>query len=304
MVFITYNNITRAITGVYPTQDAANADATTTNIAVSGNITTARRGNDDIEAINVTDDGLWFYHSSAPNVRDVAFLPSLRDSFIAVNTSIHSLTELLLDVQEYYPADDVTKAHEIIRRLYQGVYMVGTSSWDPAQKLQWIGQSALGTTDVPARNPIAYFDIAHDIELSAIDKPISLPAIDTSGSTPTFAQQTLAAAIAQTVVVTAPPPVLSATLSGGVLTFSLSSVAYSYSTLPTVTIPDPSSGTTATVTFEFISGSSGPIQIATQAGGTGYASVPTLPALPAPDGEPTPTQLLNGNWINTAFPIT
>ena len=94
----------------------------------------------------------------------------------------HELLDTLSDILEdrhpiygkisrFFPAEDITKGHDIIFRLHQMGYLVGhkqvsvNGGTTKAHQLAWIAAAAQGPTDAgfSLANPLSYFDIAHTV---------------------------------------------------------------------------------------------------------------------------------------------
>lgn len=126
----------------------------------------------------------------------------LRDAYL------NSLTAILENrhpeygrVSDYFSSSDIAKAHDIVFRLRQMGYLVGTKAVSVGggttvtHQLAWINTSARGPTDTEfdTANLLTYFDIAHTI--AAPTGPFSIVA------TTTLARRTLADAVADPVAV-------------------------------------------------------------------------------------------------------
>ena len=229
-IHYTYSTISHRIESIHLTQQSAIAAAATSAIREAGPAAGASMVQDAegrmVDAIHMEPMGSWYHYPTNPTVRQA---PRVRYILRAAHQARHDLLEGLTRILEgrdprygrisqFFSSSDISKGHDLIYRLHQIGYLVGTKAvavgggTTARHQLAWIQAAARGPTDAEfdIANPLTYFDIAHTIP--APMGPFSIVDITT------LARRTLGTAVTEVVAVGGvgqPAEPTSALLRGG-----------------------------------------------------------------------------------------
>ena len=191
MPFITYTNSTKKLDRVFSTQAEADNRANTRGIrSHNGEITTASRQGQTIDAINVSQSEDWWYNAGAdPLLQDHD--PAITDELIAARDEIEDTHvwlnrqyDLAVGADKYYPNADVDFIKDEIPHVHAFMYAVANDSRYTLAQVKAVAANirmgtAAGTvsgTPVPAlATSLDLLDALPALRAAGGASPITLP---------------------------------------------------------------------------------------------------------------------------------